>query len=211
MFRPGDTVLCRNNAPLVALAFRCIRERVGVNLLGRDIGRALGTIIKAISPNGDLSLPLDIFIQKLTEWQMIELTKARAKDDEAKAEAVNDRAESLFAIIEGNPTARCAQDILNATAALFDKQTGMVTLSTIHKAKGLEWDRVYFLDSWRLPSKFALAAKQAGNPEPLRQEDNLAYVAVTRAKHELIYIDLRGCNGKAPTAALPDLDLSELE
>ena len=72
----------------------------------------------------------------------------------------------------------------------------MVTLSTIHKAKGMEWSRVYFLDSWRLPSKFARIAAEDGNPEALRQENNLSYVAITRAKHELIYIDMKGCNGK---------------
>lgn len=212
IFSPGDTVVCRNNAPLITLAFRCIRERVGVKMAGRDIGKALGTVIKSICPQGNLAIPLDLFIEKLTEWQQIETSKARAKDDEMKAEAVLDRAESIFAIIEGTSEARSAQDVLAAVESLFDKTAGMVTLTTIHKAKGLEWDRVYFLDSWRLPSKYARMAAEMGNGEPMRQENNLAYVAVTRAKHELIYIDMKGCNGKGgqheknPLQEVLDLD-----
>ena len=197
MFKPGDTILCRNNAPLVTLAFKCIRERVGVTLAGRDIGKALGTLIKSLCPNGDmLSLPLDLFVEKLSEWASIETLKARAKDDEAKCEAILDRSECLFAIMDGTPEARNALDLFEATNHLFDKSNGMVTLSTIHRSKGLEWSRVYFLDSWRLPSKFAKISLEAGNPEPLRQENNLSYVAITRAKHELIFIDMKGCNGK---------------
>ena len=91
-----------------------------------------------------------------------------------KAEAVLDRAESIFAIIEGTSEARSAQDVLNAVESLFDKTAGMVTLTTIHKAKGLEWDRAYFPRPVRLPSKVhARMAAEMGNMEPLRQENNL--------------------------------------
>jgi superfamily I DNA/RNA helicase len=197
MFKPGDAILCKNNAPLITLAFRCIRDRIGVSIAGRDIGKALGTLIKSLCPGGEmLTVPLDVFTGLLSEWASIETLKARAKDDEAKCEAILDRSECLFAIMDGTLEARTALDLFEAAAHLFDKANGMVTLSTIHKAKGLEWSRVYFLDSWRLPSKFAKIAFEAGNPEPLRQENNLSYVAITRAKHELIFIDMKGCNGK---------------
>jgi ATP-dependent exoDNAse (exonuclease V) beta subunit len=58
-----------------------------------------------------------------------------------------------------------------------------VTLSTIHKAKGREWPKVFLLGRNRyMPSKYATQDWQ------LDQEKNLIYVAVTRAQEELIEV-----------------------
>jgi DNA helicase-2/ATP-dependent DNA helicase PcrA len=55
-------------------------------------------------------------------------------------------------------------------------------LSTIHSAKGQEWDRVYVLHvaDGNFPSEFA-----TGKPEQIEEERRLLYVAMTRAKHAL--------------------------
>lgn len=57
---------------------------------------------------------------------------------------------------------------------------GRVVLSTVHGAKGLEWETVIVvgLDEGRFP-----IAREGGNGE---EEKRLAYVAVTRARQELI-------------------------
>ena len=65
-----------------------------------------------------------------------------------------------------------------------------MTLSTIHRAKGLEWDAVLHLDPWRVPSKWALAAAAGGNSAPLEQEKNLIYVAETRTRDLLLQANL---------------------
>jgi ATP-dependent exoDNAse (exonuclease V) beta subunit len=54
----------------------------------------------------------------------------------------------------------------------------------VHKAKGLECPRVFILDPHRMPSKWARQQWMQ------RQEVNIQYVAVTRAKSELYYIRL---------------------
>jgi DNA helicase-2/ATP-dependent DNA helicase PcrA len=67
-------------------------------------------------------------------------------------------------------------------SASATKDEEYVVLSTIHSAKGQEWDYVYVLNvaDGNLPSEFA-----AGKPELLEEERRLLYVAMTRARNEL--------------------------
>jgi DNA helicase-2/ATP-dependent DNA helicase PcrA len=62
------------------------------------------------------------------------------------------------------------------------KDEDYVVLSTIHSAKGQEWDYVYVLNvaDGNFPSEFA-----AGKPEMIEEERRLLYVAMTRARNEL--------------------------
>jgi DNA helicase II / ATP-dependent DNA helicase PcrA len=59
---------------------------------------------------------------------------------------------------------------------------GKITLSTVHSAKGLEWNAVIILDlvEDRFPSRHALA-----RPEEFEEERRLLYVACTRARQIL--------------------------
>jgi DNA helicase-2/ATP-dependent DNA helicase PcrA len=60
-----------------------------------------------------------------------------------------------------------------------------LVLSTVHSAKGQEWDAVYILNvsDGVFPSEFA-----AGKPEAIEEERRLLYVAMTRAKQSLSLI-----------------------
>lgn len=71
-----------------------------------------------------------------------------------------------------------------ATAPHIDED--YLVLSTVHSAKGQEWDTVYvqhFSDG-TFPNEFA-----AGNPARLEEERRLAYVALTRAKNQLVLVN----------------------
>jgi superfamily I DNA/RNA helicase len=58
-----------------------------------------------------------------------------------------------------------------------------LTLSSIHKSKGREWDRVYWYGKSAFqPSKYARKDWQLG------QEKNLMYVAATRSKNVLVQV-----------------------
>src|SRR5205823_11596466 len=64
-----------------------------------------------------------------------------------------------------------------------------LVLSTIHSAKGLEWDIVHVIHAsdGNLPSDMALSSR-----EGLEEERRLLYVALTRARHGLsIYVPVR--------------------
>ncbi|MCO8128845.1 ATP-dependent helicase [Acidimicrobiia bacterium EGI L10123] len=65
----------------------------------------------------------------------------------------------------------------------------VLTLSTIHSAKGGEWDIVHLIHAadGNLPSDLS-----TGDPEQLEEERRLLYVAVTRARDELhVHVPLR--------------------
>jgi DNA helicase II / ATP-dependent DNA helicase PcrA len=71
---------------------------------------------------------------------------------------------------------------LSARASLDEDY---LVLSTIHSAKGMEWDTVFLLNvvDGSFPSEFA-----AGKPEQLEEERRLLYVAMTRAQNDLLLI-----------------------
>jgi DNA helicase-2/ATP-dependent DNA helicase PcrA len=72
-----------------------------------------------------------------------------------------------------------------------------LVLSTIHSAKGLEWDAVYVIHAadGNIPSDLA-----TGNPEEIEEERRLFYVALTRAKSWLyVCCPLRYYHSYRPT------------
>jgi superfamily I DNA/RNA helicase len=71
--------------------------------------------------------------------------------------------------------------ICESIEAIFSDSDGgqRICLSTIHKAKGLEADRVFIVDKHKMPAKWAKTQSD------MEQERNLEYVAITRAKDYL--------------------------
>jgi superfamily I DNA/RNA helicase len=185
-------VLCRNNAPLLALAFKLLRNGIAVTVAGRDIGARLVALAKRINKdaitakrragNDEPITPTAVII----DWQERETQLALANNDEARAETTSDLGGSLMAVLSGSG-AETMEELINALKDLFAKENGQVLLSTGHRAKGLEWDTVIHLDPWRIPSRIA---QQKGGKE-LQQEHNLKYVIETRTKCTLIEANLQ--------------------
>jgi DNA helicase II / ATP-dependent DNA helicase PcrA len=178
-------ILCRNNAPLLSLAFRLIRQGIGCSMMGRDISKGLKALSKKLAPLD--STPAETVVAKIDQWLISEISKARVNDNPDAAEKFTDKAESLKAIME-SADCKDAGQLRRQIDNLFSRESGQVVLSTIHRAKGLEWPAVIHLDPFRLPSKWAI--KSGGRA--LEQENNLRYVAETRTKHTLIMANLEG-------------------
>lgn len=181
-------VLCRNNAPLVKLAFRLLRQRVPVQMAGRDIGQGLVALVKKLGEKGE-NEGVGTLLGALDEWEQTESSKAMLMGNDDKATEISDRAESLRAVMElGEVSNR--HSLLLAIEGLFNRD-GRVLLSTIHRAKGLEWDLVLHLDPWRVSGR---RAKDAGGMI-LEQEMNLLYVAETRTRNVLLNASLEDFRG----------------
>ncbi|PWU21892.1 MAG: hypothetical protein C5B49_01955 [Bdellovibrio sp.] len=181
LYNPEESVMvvCRNNAPLLRLAYFLIAAKVPVRVEGREIGEGLANLIKKLRARTIHDLG-----PRLEEWHARETAKKLAVDKSADLSAIDDKYECLLCLLESTQ-AQTVPELINEVKNLFDPKPGKkyVICSTIHRAKGLESEKVFFLDSWRLPSKYAKTEEQ------LQQEHNLAYVAVTRAKQSLHYVN----------------------
>lgn len=173
-------VLCRNNAPLLKLAFKLIRSGVGCQMLGRDIGKNLVALAKKIIPS---EATRDTIAPIIDRWINSERQLAEANDRPEKIASIVDRGECLLAVCQSKPI-NSISELVKQLEHLFSRDRGVV-LSTIHKAKGLEWPLVLHLDPWRIPAKYT-----RGDVKAMEQEYNLRYVCETRTKHTLILANL---------------------
>lgn len=175
--RPGDFVLSRKNAPLMSTCLRLLRQGVAARVEGRDVGKGLANVIKKFRAK---SVP--DFLKRLTAWQTKETVRieAKGKNVDEKLQVVNDQFETLSALADG---AANVQEIVDRCFNLFEDsidQKGKpnlkpaVVCSSVHKAKGLEADRVFVLVD-------TLSRRD-------NEELNIQYVAYTRAKQHLTLV-----------------------
>lgn len=179
-----SAILCRNTKPLIEQAYQFLAAGIGCKVEGREIGEGLVSLAKRwknVSTTHQLAV-------KLADYKVKEMQKFLAKGQEDRAEAVEDKVGALMAVISrvNSQSQYLVQDVVTSIRSLFgDTKAGekprVVTLATVHKSKGREWETVYILDRANLmPSKYARKEWQ------MRQEENLEYVAITRSKNQLI-------------------------
>lgn len=174
-----DLILCRNNAPLVKMAYRLLRQRVPCRVAGRAIGTAVSALIRKMRARDPVDLAVKLKAHK--EAQTAKILRANP-DDTSRVEALHDEVDTAMTFAEESQT---LADLDRMIAQMFsDDETVRLTLSSIHRAKGQERRRVFVLDPWRMPSPMARTA------ETKQQEKNLQYVAATRAREELVYMTL---------------------
>ncbi len=163
----GDFVISRTNAPLVSACFKLLAQGIPAYIMGQKIGEALGKFVK-----GSNARDVDGLLAYTEAWaekECAKLTK-RGKD----CGPVVDRKACIEAICEQSET---VADVLSAIERLFSDtpNDAKVRLASTHKAKGLETDRAFVL-------------RHTYRPERGQEEENLLYVAITRAKRELVYV-----------------------
>lgn len=160
----GDAIICRNNAPLFRMAIRMIEHGLLPEISGRDIAGPLKKILLSLGKPRD---PQAIAISALDGWKAKELRRAR---DGAEG-GIHDKYDCLRVIIDKTQTLGDAVAYLEHLLS----RDGRVYLMTGHKSKGLEFDRVWFLDPHLCRLEY-------------EQDKNLKYVIETRAKSFLAYV-----------------------
>lgn len=159
---PDSVILCRNNAPLLALAFRLLANGQSVSVAGSDIGPKLIAQMKKLGPE---DLAQASVLSVIDDWLTEKLAKesATASDTAACMKVFASHGTDLGQAI------RYAEHLF--------AQRGTIRLMTIHKSKGLEFSRIYHLDSFLCRDD--------------EQDLNVKYVADTRSKDKLFYINSR--------------------
>jgi DNA helicase-2/ATP-dependent DNA helicase PcrA len=170
----NDSVLCRTNAPLVEPCFSLIRRGIKATILGRDIGTGL---IKLIEKRQKMKRvrSLDDLLEQVDVYCSNEARKALKQKKEARAALLMDQAETIYALSAECKTIR---DLKSKCKMVFsDKKEGVV-FGTVHKAKGLEWNRV-----------FVIGPKGNHPMGDEAQETNIRYVRDTRTLNELYFVE----------------------
>lgn len=172
----GHLILCRVNAPLVKACYTFIRHGRKAVIRGRDIGKSLLAFIDKLKPTDIHNL-----LKNLSDYKYTQAEKLTAMGKEARIQALYDRCDTLEALCED---AKDLMDLRRNIEKIFnDVQKQGIILSSVHRAKGDEADRVYILEPGLMPHPLAQADWQ------IEQEMNIKYVALTRAKTQLIYVE----------------------
>lgn len=155
----GSTVICRNNAPLIAKAMACLAAGVSVNVSGTDIGARL---IRTMTKLGSETMTQTQTLSAIDDWLYLKLA--------ADSKSALDTADCMRVFAAKSPSLGAAI----AYAKHMFEQSGTINFVTGHKSKGMEWDYVYHLEPGLCSTK--------------GQDPNIRYVADTRAKEILTYI-----------------------
>lgn len=182
-----DMILCRQTYPIVRLCLKLLSEGRKAKIMGGDIGRSIIKMIEDTKRKREEWTMQNVFSRLYSELDKVVnniVKKEKITVSEAKETNTYAVAKERIMVIEmlsrglDNP-----QDVIEKIDSIFgDDSKGGITLSTIHKSKGLEADRVFIIHPELMPSKYAEQDWE------IEQEENLRYVAYTRAKSYLGFI-----------------------
>jgi len=184
----GDMVLCRNTFPIVALCIKLLSEGKKSYIIGSDIGLSLKNMISGCKREREEFNMNNVLCRLMKDKEKM-IEKIMANHNMKKSEAMEDSQVIIFSerILAIESISNGIDDpnvVIEKIDTIFsDKDKSGICLSTIHKSKGLEADRVFIIHQDLIPSKYASL------PWELEQEKNLEYVAYTRAKTILGFVN----------------------
>lgn len=160
-------ILGRRNSELVSLALQLRHSGVQGFIQGKSFVKTLEEILSQLKGSNLTSL-----LKSLNQWLDRMIESYPHKSGELK-----DYAECLALFLSEGRSRQAAEKLISESFT-DTPAPGAWVLSTIHKAKGREWPRVYGLQ-W---------TDKANQPWQRKEERNLHYVAVTRAQKQFTWI-----------------------
>jgi DNA helicase-2/ATP-dependent DNA helicase PcrA len=209
MVEAGDFVLSRTNAPLARMALAILKMGKPVRVMGADkeLGARILELAKKLG-TGAAGRSIPEFLKRLTRWRTDETKRAQEGEMEERISQIADIGDVLLALSEG---ASGVPEMQTRLSTLFEGKedlhfSELVVCSSIHRSKGLEARRVFVLKDSLYPTVNCAICRhrhytddvcsrdgcgcEEYEPDPQAQleEQNLAYVAITRAKEELVWV-----------------------
>lgn len=197
--KPGDLIISRLRAPLLILVFGFIDKSIRVQIHEDEVKEVINEL-KNIFKHEELHARIDNYPGKLDglkavvlkrwEW-IIQKEAERIVDPHERKMRIDDERNYLKQRLEflnrkfeqWKQNCPTMADVIEKVREFVSATTNSIRLSTIHRAKGLENERVFILDYDELPMRHL----EQRLWETI-QELNLKYVAVTRAMQELYLV-----------------------
>lgn len=173
----GDMVICRINAPLVPVAFELIRRGIKAVVRGRDIGKNLAQLSDNLGGE-----TMEEFYAHLGDYSSKEMQRLEYRNAlDSQVQSLTDKVNTLYAVAqEVDQPSQIGRKI----ESIFSDDVEGIVLSSVHRAKGLEANRVFILRPELMP--MVRENQQAWEKV---QELNCKYVALTRSKSELYLVN----------------------
>lgn len=211
--KDGDMMICRNNAPLIQVYKEFLKLGKKAFIRGKDIGNNLKRVVSTTKQdriNVDcrsdgvfVRLYDDLFCTKNNIMMKYGIDAQTA----FKNPVIENKLDTIKALEILSEGMNSTDELIEKIDTIFsskNKKDG-IALSTIHKAKGLEADNVYIVCPSLMPSKAAQLDWEK------RQESNLIYVAYTRAKNVLGFIEEKGFDNILKDDSTKVIELSRIE
>lgn len=177
--KDGDVLLCRTNAPLLEACYQMIAAGKPATVVGRDIGKSLTRVLSDVEASRKYNGEFSNFIDALAEYECRKVALLKKRDGtEMQIASLEDRCECIRTIFRAEVArggANTMEELAAAIDRIFDDSRATIRLSSIHKFKGGEAERVFILRPEMMPHPMAKQAWQ------ITQEHNLRYVAMTRS------------------------------
>lgn len=172
--KDGSMILSRRNASLIKPCFELLKKGRKAIIKGKDIGAGIIKLIEQLKASDIFNL-----VDKVEEYRNSRIEKLMSyKEMKANSvELINDQCDC---IVEIASNCSSLSELKDRIGMIFDEKTVGITLSSIHRSKGLEAPHVTIWDY----SRIRLSNDRMSESDHC-QEKNLQYVALTRAMESL--------------------------
>lgn len=207
--KPGDLVICRTRKPLMALALQLITKDFKVKIHPDELQEFMGDYKKNFTPQELRKVlreeSIDSFFEQVSQRNAKRIARENQNADPVIRKMIIKEEVDIMQGTLDFLKKKFFEWHLNTLDAILTKlkrtlsspSKDAIRISTIHRAKGLENDRVFIIEYNKLPRPRDLEWENI-------QERNLHYVAVTRPKEELYLCDdVLQCDGDPEEDAKP--------
>jgi DNA helicase-2/ATP-dependent DNA helicase PcrA len=179
-----DLILCRTNAPLVSACLDLVSRGKAAKILGKQ------DLVGKLERHAAAAFEEDLFdwekrLERYSERQLAHMASMGNDSACAIAALLEDEVACVKALTQAALNGGCQSltSLSGYIRAIFGDDEKVITLSTVHRAKGREADRVFILYPHLMPSTHATTDAEC------EAETCIQFVAVTRAKRELIFVE----------------------